>query len=67
MVIDSKKYYFCELCQWFSLESVLQTNGVTESDMKEVIKKLIKNGPNGKVVKKNANGANYMINTTNVD
>ena len=33
------KYYFCEMSRWFNLEAALQTSGVTESDVKEVIKK----------------------------
>ena len=56
-----------ELSQSFSLEATLQVNGVTESDMKEVIKKKNENAPEGKVVKKNANDAIDTINTTNID
>ena len=41
-------YYFCELSQLFNLEAALQTNGVTESDVKEVIKKQIENAPKRK-------------------
>ena len=38
---------------WFNLEAALQTNDVTESDVKEVIKKQLENTPNRiKVVKK---------------
>ena len=39
---------FCEMSQWFNLENALQTNGVTESDMKEVIKKQSENAPKWK-------------------
>ena len=31
------------MSQWFYLETALETNGVAESDVKEVIKKLLKN------------------------
>ena len=31
------------MCQLFYLETALETNGVAESDVKEVIKKLLKN------------------------
>ena len=48
----------------FNLEASLQTNGVTESDVKEVIKKQLDNTPKCKD-DKNANDANYKINTTN--
>ena len=48
----------------FNLEAALQTNGVTESDVKEVIKKQLDNTPKCKD-DKNANDANYKINTTN--
>ena len=41
-------------------------HGVTENDVKEAIKKLLKNTPKWKV-EKNANDANDMINTTNDD
>ena len=34
--------------QWSKLEAALQTNGVTESDVKEVIKKLLENAPKQK-------------------
>ena len=33
---------------WFNLEVALQTNGVTKSDVKEVIKKQFENAPKGK-------------------
>ena len=66
-MIDNKKYYFCELAQWFNLEPVLQTNGVSVSDVKELIKKLLKNASKWKGGEKNANGANDRINPTNVD
>ena len=33
--------YYCELFQWFDLEAALQTNSVTKSDVKEVMKKLL--------------------------
>ena len=47
---------------------MLQTNGVTESDVKEVIKKLLENVLKRiGAVKKNTNDANERINTTNVD
>ena len=47
---------------------MLQTNGVTESDVKEVIKKPFENAPKRKGDEKNeANDANDRINTTNVD
>ena len=46
------------------LEPALQTNGVTESDVKEVIKKQLDNTPKFKD-DKNTNDANYRINTTN--
>ena len=67
-LIDKKRYYFSELSQLFDLEAVLQTNGVTESDVKEVIKKPFENAPKRKGDEKNeANDANDRINTTNVD
>ena len=47
-LIDNKKYYFCELSQRFNLEPALQINGVTESDVKEATKKLLKNAPKRK-------------------
>ena len=40
--------YFCQLSQWFNLEPALQTNSVTESDVKDVIKKILKNAPKWK-------------------
>ena len=55
---------------------MLQTNGVTESDVKEVIKTLLENATRQKggeknkkknKNKKNANDVNDRINTTNVD
>ena len=46
---------------------MLQTNGVTESDVKEVIKKPFENAPKRKGDEKNANDASDRINTTNVD
>ena len=47
---------------------MLQTNGVTESDVKEVIKKLLENALKRiGAVKKAANDANERINTTNID
>ena len=53
LFIDNKKYYFCELFQLFNLEAVLETNCITKSYTKEVIKKLLQNVlKNGKVVKK---------------
>ena len=45
----------------------MQTNAVTESDVKEGIKKLLENVPKRKGNEKNANDANGRINTTNVD
>ena len=41
-------YHFYELSQWFNLEAPLQTNDVTESDVKEVIKKQLENSPKRK-------------------
>ena len=41
-------YHFYELFQWFNLEAPLQTNDVTESDVKEVIKKQLENSPKRK-------------------
>ena len=49
------------------LEPALHTNGVAESYMKEVVKKLLKNALKQKGGEKNANDANDMINTTSVD
>ena len=46
---------------------MLQANDVAETDVKEVIKKLLKNAPKQKGGEKNKNDANDMINTTNVD
>ena len=66
-MIDSKKYYFLELPDWFNLEPALQTNGVTKIGVKEVIKELLKNALKRKGGEKNANDANDMINTTNDD
>ena len=43
LFIDNKKYYFCELFQLFNLEAVLETNCITKSCTKEVIKKLLQN------------------------
>ena len=43
LFIDNKKYYFCELFQLFNLEAVLETNCITKSYTKEVIKKLLQN------------------------
>ena len=34
--------------QWFNLKAALQTNGVTERDVKEVIKKQFENAPKRK-------------------
>ena len=34
--------------QWFNLEVALQNNGVTKSDVKEVIKKQFENAPKRK-------------------
>ena len=48
-------------------KAALQTNGVTESDVKEVIKKLLENTLKRKVDVKNANHGNDRINTTNID
>ena len=46
LVVNScKNCYFYELSQCFNLEVALQTNGITESDVKEAIKKLIENAP----------------------
>ena len=45
---------------------MLQTNGVTKSDVKEVTKTLIKNAPKWKGVEKNAKDANDMINTLRI-
>ena len=59
--------HFYELSQWFDLEAALQTNDVTESDVKEVIKKLLESAPRQKGGEKVANDANNKINTTNVD
>ena len=50
-----------------NLEHASQTNGVTESDVKEVTEKLFKNAIKRKGGEKNANDANDIINTTNVD
>ena len=60
-------YHFYELSQWFNLEAPLQTNDVTESDVKEVIKKQLENSPKRKGSEKNSNDVNDKINTTNVD
>ena len=49
------------------LEAARQTNGVSESDVKELIKKQLKNAPKTKKAKKNANDTNDRINTTKVD
>ena len=54
-------------CPKIHLEPALQTNGVTESYMKEVVKKLLKKALKQKGGEKNANDANDMINTTSVD
>ena len=45
----------------------LQTNVVTESNVKEVIKELLENAPNRKGGEKNANDAIDRINSTNID
>ena len=45
----------------------LQTNGVTKSNVKEVIKKLLENAPKRKSGEKNANDAIDRINSTNID
>ena len=46
----------------------LTTNGVIKEDLKEVIKKLLKNANKRKeMLKKKTNDANDRINTTNVD
>ena len=67
LVVNNKKYYFCELSQRFNLEAALQTNGVPESDVKEVTKKLLENVPIRIDGAKYPNDANERINTTNVD
>ena len=36
------------LSQWFNLETALQCNGVTKSDVKEVIEKQFENAPKSK-------------------
>ena len=36
------------MSKWFNLEAALQTNGVTKSDVKEVIKKQFENAPKRK-------------------
>ena len=65
-LIDNKKYYSCELSQWFNLEDELKTNDV--NDVKEVMKKQLENVPKRKEAgKKNANDVNDRTNTTNVD
>ena len=46
---------------------LLQTNGVTKSNVKEVIKKQLKNAPKQKGGEKKCNYAYDRINTTNVD
>ena len=46
------QYSFCELSQLFNLEAALQTNGVTENDVKEDIKKQFENAPKRKVNEK---------------
>ena len=51
----------------FNLETALQTNGVIERDVKEVIKKLVENTPKRKAGEKNRNNTNDRINTTNGD
>ena len=66
-MIGNRKDYFYELPQRFNLEAALQTNGVTESDVKEVIKKQLENPLKREGGEKNANDANDRINTTNVD
>ena len=43
------------------LAHALQTNGVTESDVKEITKKLLKNAPKQKGGEKNADDGNDMI------
>ena len=50
-----------------SVQRLQQTNGVTESDVKEVIKKLLENAGRRIAGEKNANDANDRVNTTNVD
>ena len=46
LVVNSyKNCYFYELYQCFNLEAALQANGITKSDVKEVIKNLIENAP----------------------
>ena len=52
--------------QWFNLEAALQTNGVAESDVKEVMKKQFENIPK-RIDNEKTNGANDRINTTNFD
>ena len=52
----------------FNLEAALQTNGVIESDVKEVIKKQLDNAPKRKDnEKKNTIDTNHRINTANAD
>ena len=36
------------MSQWFNLEAALKTNGVTESDVKEIIIKQFENAPKRK-------------------
>ena len=67
LFIDNKKYYFCELFQLFNLEAVLETNCITKSYTKEVIKKLLQNVLKRKGGEKNANNADDRISTTSVD
>ena len=55
------------MSQWFNIEAALQTNGVTKSDVKEVIKKLLENAHQWKGGEKKAKDTNDRINTTNVD
>ena len=58
---------FCEQSQRFNLEAALQTNGVTESYVKEVIKKQLENVRKQKGDERYANDANDRINMINVD
>ena len=55
------------MSRWFNLEPALQSNGVIESDVKEVIKNLLKKAPKRKSGEKSASDANDRICTTNVD
>ena len=62
----NKKYYFGNYPN-DSVQRLQQTNGVTESDVKEAIKKLLKNAGRRIGGEKNVNDANDKVNTTSVD